>query len=76
MKGWKLLGRNKIAEEELTEKESPASSTKVRITKALITLSDVLRNAANVTTANGANLQSARTFSSPAKILTGFCATL
>lgn len=43
MKGWKLLGHNKIAEEELTEKESPASSTKVRITKALITLSDVLR---------------------------------
>lgn len=44
MKGWKLIDQKKLTETELLESETPvASSTKVRITKALITLSDILK---------------------------------
>lgn len=41
MKGWKIIAPSNIEEQEITEKESCGFS-KVKITKALITLADVL----------------------------------
>ena len=43
MKGWKLIDAMTLKESELTEPEETNTSSKVRITKALVTLSDVLR---------------------------------
>ena len=41
MKGWKIIAPSNIKEQEITEKETGGFS-KVKITKALITLADVL----------------------------------
>ena len=43
MKGWKLVGPNNLIEQELDEQAELNSQAKVKITKSLITLSDVLR---------------------------------
>lgn len=43
MKGWKLTENKILAETELTETQTSVASAKVRITKALVTLPDVLR---------------------------------
>lgn len=42
MKGWKIVAPNKIEELDIPEMENSSSLSKVKITKALITLSDVL----------------------------------
>lgn len=42
MKGWKLVKPHTLEERELAETENTAACTKVRITKSLLTLSDVL----------------------------------
>ncbi len=43
MKGWKIVKPLTLEEKELVEKEELTPLTKVKITKALLTLSDVLR---------------------------------
>ncbi len=43
MKGWKLIEPLKLKEEEIVANELEDSLTKVKITKALITLSDLMR---------------------------------
>ena len=43
MKGWKIVKPFTLKEEEIIESDVSASSTKVKITKSIITLSDVLR---------------------------------
>ena len=43
MKGWKLVKPNDIQEQEINEVVNDDSISKVKITKALITLADVLR---------------------------------
>ena len=43
MKGWKLVKPNEIVEQEISETINDGSISKVKITKALITLADVLR---------------------------------
>ena len=43
MKGWKIVKPLTLQEEEIFEQEQSSSLAKVKITKALITLSDVLR---------------------------------
>ena len=43
MKGWKIINPLTLEEREISEVSSSESLTKVKITKALITLSDVLR---------------------------------
>jgi len=42
MKGWKIIAPSKISEQEITESNSSCALAKVKITKSLITLSDVL----------------------------------
>ena len=43
MKGWKIINPFQLEESEIIEQESSTSLSKVKITKALLTLSDVLR---------------------------------
>ncbi len=43
MKGWKVVSPLNVAEEEFSENTYSGSLTKVKITKALLTLADVLR---------------------------------
>ena len=47
MKGWILEKPNTLVETEISEVESASSSAKVKITKTLLTLSDVLRYSGN-----------------------------
>lgn len=47
MKGWILEKPNTLVEKEISEVESASSSAKVKITKTLLTLSDVLRYSGN-----------------------------
>lgn len=42
MKGWKVVEPHKIVEQEITENSSESALSKVRITKSLLTLADVL----------------------------------
>ena len=43
MKGWKLTAPHKLEMKELEEPAFTVASSKVKITKSLITLSDLLR---------------------------------
>ena len=42
MKGWKIVAPSNVSEQEITESSEACGLTKVKITKALITLADVL----------------------------------
>ena len=48
MKGWKLTEPFTLKETELTESENVGGCSKIRITKALVSLSDVLRYRGNI----------------------------
>lgn len=48
MKGWKLTEPFTLEETELTESENVGGCSKIRITKALVSLSDVLRYRGNI----------------------------
>lgn len=52
MKGWKILSPFKIEEGEITESAEISTLSKIKITKALIGLSDVLRYNGNLDTNN------------------------
>ena len=43
MKGWKLTDKKTVLEEEVAVKETVSNASKVKVTKAMINLSDVLR---------------------------------
>ena len=43
MKGWKLTDKKTVLEEEIAVKETVSNASKVKVTKAMINLSDVLR---------------------------------
>ncbi len=50
MKGWKIVKPHTVSENEIPETEKIANTTKVKITKALLTLSDVLRYNGDIST--------------------------
>ncbi len=52
MKGWKLIKPYTLEEQEIPESPELSSLTKVKITKSLITLSDVLRYNGDIETEN------------------------
>lgn len=52
MKGWKLTEPLKLTESEISESVETSNSAKVKITKSLITISDVLRFSGDIETNN------------------------
>ena len=52
MKGWKLIKPYTLSELEIPESNETSNLTKVKITKSLVTLSDVLRYNGDIETEN------------------------